>query len=324
MSEKAIMKLKFWGVRGSHPVSGDRVTRYGGNTPCVEILVEGYPLIFDAGTGIIKLGQEIAQSSKDDSSFRAAIFFSHLHHDHTQGLPFFSPIFDPNFMLNIFLPNLSSQSPEEIISNIMTPPVFPVAFQQTLSTKALHCIDGTQIVIIDPVNGHAETSSPFRENSFQDKIVVRTLRSFAHPQGVLNYRIEWSGKSIVYATDIEGYVNGDRKLVNFARGADILIHDAQYTDEHYLGLREVGNTTQGYGHSTVTMACQIASEAQVGQLFLFHHDPNYDDATLDQMRKLAKRQFQNVETAREGLMLRLYNNAGTHLSRRQVIQAPAV
>ncbi len=324
MAEKSIMQVRFWGVRGSHPVSDSSVTGYGGNTPCVEIAVAGYPLIFDAGTGIINLGRGFSQTASAQAALHAAIFFSHLHHDHTQGLPFFAPIYDPRSRLNFFLPNLSSQSPEEILANIMTPPVFPVAFQQTMSSKTIYCLDGSQVVVIDPETGLVEILSSLTVRLPARRIIVRALRSSAHPQGVLNYRVECAGKSVVYATDIEGYVNGDRRLVNFAQGADVLIHDAQYTDEHYLGLQNISPIAQGYGHSTASMACHIAREAEVHQLVLFHHDPSYDDVTLDRINQLAQSRFSNVVTAREGLVLSLPVGKTIQITHQRIVQTPAV
>ncbi|MCC7188445.1 MAG: hypothetical protein IT312_06845, partial [Anaerolineales bacterium] len=118
-------------------------------------------------------------------------------------------------------------------------------------------------------------------------------------------RITWRGKSVVYATDTEGYVGTDRKLVQFARDADVLIHDAQYLEEHYRGQLAGFPSTQGYGHSTVTMACEVAAAAEVGQLVLFHHDPSYDDAMIAGMERTAKSLFEDTVAAYEGLEIDL-------------------
>jgi ribonuclease BN (tRNA processing enzyme) len=138
-----------------------------------------------------------------------------------------------------------------------------------------------------------------------DLVRVRVMRSYAHPNGVLHYRIDWHGKSVVYATDTEGYVNGDRRLANFARGVSLLIHDAQYTDEHYLGLAPGLPTTQGYGHSTTNIAIQAAQVCGAERLALFHHAPEYDDNQLDRINEDVKRLLPTAFVAREGEEIRL-------------------
>ena len=115
------------------------------------------------------------------------------------------------------------------------------------------------------------------------------------------YRINWRGRSIVYATDTEGYAGVDRRLVQFAREADLLIHDAQYLEEHYRGQLVGFPSTQGYGHSTAGMACEVAASAQVGQLVLFHHDPSYTDRVIYKLETEARKKFAKVLASYEGL-----------------------
>jgi ribonuclease BN (tRNA processing enzyme) len=131
------------------------------------------------------------------------------------------------------------------------------------------------------------------------------MHSHAHPQGVMIYRVEYQGKSVVYATDTECYAGGDQRLAEFARGADLLIHDAQYTEDHYIGALAGAPVTQGYGHSTTAMACDTARAAQVGQLVLFHHDPNYADKTIASIERRARELFANTVAAREGQVVNL-------------------
>jgi ribonuclease BN (tRNA processing enzyme) len=138
-----------------------------------------------------------------------------------------------------------------------------------------------------------------------DLVQVRILRSYAHPNGVLHYRIDWHGKSVVYATDTEGYVNGDRRLARFAQETNVLIHDAQYTDEHYLGLASGMPTTQGYGHSTVSIACQAAQSAGAERLVLFHHAPEYGDGQLDLIAQQVQMILPGTLVASEGLEIPL-------------------
>jgi ribonuclease BN (tRNA processing enzyme) len=120
------------------------------------------------------------------------------------------------------------------------------------------------------------------------------------------YRITWRGKSVVYATDTEGYVGIDRRLAQFAKDADVLIHDAQYLEAHYRGQLAGFPATQGYGHSTATMACEVAAAAEAGQLILFHHDPSYTDAIVTGMEASAKAQFSESQAAYEGLEVVLH------------------
>jgi ribonuclease BN (tRNA processing enzyme) len=136
-----------------------------------------------------------------------------------------------------------------------------------------------------------------------DTVEVRLLQSYAHPGGVMLYRITWRDQAVVYATDTEGYVSGDRRLIAFAKDADLLIHDAQYTHEHYCGEVPGLPATQGWGHSTTQIACELAAAAGVHQLALFHHDPGYDDDRIAANETLAKALFPKSLAAREGLKL---------------------
>lgn len=152
--------------------------------------------------------------------------------------------------------------------------------------------DGVRVVESDPGPG-------------SDAVVIRIQKSHAHPGGVYHYRISYQGKSIVYATDTEGYVGTDRKLVNFARDADVLIHDAQYSDDHYYGCLAGFPSTQGYGHSTATMAAQVAASAETGELILFHHDPSYADDWVAAQEREAQKVFPDSRAAYEGLTIKL-------------------
>jgi ribonuclease BN (tRNA processing enzyme) len=136
--------------------------------------------------------------------------------------------------------------------------------------------------------------------TFKDKVIVTQYRAYNHPKnGTLVYKLQYAGKSIVYATDLEGYAEGDRRLIQFSKGADLLIHDAQYLAEQYTGAV----STQGFGHSTFEMACTVAKEAGVKQLVLYHHDPNHDDAVIAKKEENAKKLFLNTVCAYEGLTI---------------------
>ena len=136
-----------------------------------------------------------------------------------------------------------------------------------------------------------------RESLSVGEFKIRAMKSHAHPKGgVMVYCVEKEGKKVVYATDTEGYVGADTKLINFAEGADLLIHDAQYTMEEYT------RGCQGFGHSTPEMAAEVARRAKVGKLILFHHDPGHNDAKIEEIERKARKIFPDTIAAYEGLI----------------------
>lgn len=307
------LTIKFWGVRGSHPVAGPGTVQFGGNTPCVEINAGEQVIILDAGTGIIGLGRDLLRRARQaNKPVRAALFFSHLHHDHTQGYPFFAPAFVPSTRLELFGPGIFDQTLEEALSHVLTPPVFPLRLADQAAVKSFYNIHESNIVILSGEKTTITDSASASAQDSSDATRVRLLRSSAHPGGVANYRLDWRGLSVVYATDIEGYVDTDRRLAAFARGADVLIHDAQYSDEHYCGLAAGLPATQGWGHSTARMAAGVAQAAQVGQLVLFHHEPGYNDEILKGIESKAAQHFASTRAAFEGLEIRLAVPASPH------------
>jgi len=293
------LRIKFWGVRGSYPAPGAETVKYGGNTASVEICAGERTIILDAGTGIIPLGRELARTKR---ASEIMLLFSHLHHDHTQGFPFFVPAYMPNARLHIFGPDGTYESLAQVLEHNQSAETFPVSLRDMSATKNIQSVRESQVIVWDEAGVRlAESTIGLSEEA----VVIRIHKSYAHPGGVYVYRITWRGKSIVYATDTEGYVGTDRRLVQFAKDADILIHDAQYLDEHYWGKLDGFPSTQGYGHSTVTMACEVALASEAGQLILFHHDPSYSDAMVTGMETSAQAQFGEARAAYEGLEIRL-------------------
>jgi ribonuclease BN (tRNA processing enzyme) len=175
---------------------------------------------------------------------------------------------------------------------------FPVSLHEMAAQKSIQPVHESQVILWEETGVRLTESGQWPHD---DAVVIRIHKSYAHPGGVYVYRITWRGRSVVYATDTEGYVGTDRRLVRFAREADVLIHDTQYLEAHYRGQLAGFPATQGYGHSTVTMACDVAVAAKVRQLILFHHDPSYSDAVVAGMEATAKAQFANTRAAREGL-----------------------
>lgn len=300
MNENLI--VKFWGVRGSYPTPGQDTVAFGGNTACVEVRAGDFTIILDAGTGIIPLGRDLnRRAAQEKRPIQAVLLFSHLHHDHTQGFPFFSPAYNPASRLHLFGPGASEQALEDLLAHNQQPPAFPVTLRDMSAAKEIRSLTETDLVSVD-VDGVRLLRSG---DSQPSGLVIRLMKSYAHPGGVYIYRIEWRGQSLVYASDTEGYVGGDRRLMAFARNADLLIHDAQYSEAHYRGQRPGLPATQGYGHSTPQMACEMARAAGVRQLALFHHDPNYDDATLLELEAQARELFPATFSAREGFQVTL-------------------
>lgn len=290
--------VKFWGVRGSYPTPGANTVQYGGNTACVEVNAGGRTIILDAGTGIIPLGRELVKHQ----NLELLLLFSHLHHDHTQGFPFFVPAYLPKAKLHIYGPGGTAETVKHVLEHNQSSDTFPVSLRDMASSKDIQSLRESQIIVWDEDGIRVLDSSP---SPSPEAVVVRIHKSYAHPGGVYHYRIEYQGKSIVYATDTEGYVGMDRKLIHFARNADVLIHDAQYSDEHYYGSLAGFPSTQGYGHSTATMAGQVAASAETGQLILFHHDPSYADDWVAAQERDAQKVFPDSCAAFEGLTIRL-------------------
>lgn len=303
----ANFKIKFWGVRGSYPVPGKETVGIGGNTACVEIQINDELIIIDAGTGIIKLGDQLLKKYNETKKpLVATILFSHMHHDHNQGFPFFKPAYIGTSTLYFFGPKFFREDIAEVLSRAMLPPFFPVELSELSSTKTIRSISSNEVMVIRPGN------APHIYNKFRDKfivsnddIVIDVLKGYAHPKGgVIFYKIKYKGKSVVYASDTEGYIGGDQKLIQFAENTDILIHDAQYTKEEYC---DVNNLKQGYGHSSPEMAAEVAKEAKVKKLLLFHHDPEHSDAQIKNLEKKCQDIFPASAAAYEGLKIDLLN-----------------
>jgi len=309
------MQVTFWGVRGSHPVPGPHTAKTGGNTSCVEIQANGNTIIIDSGTGIIPLGRDLTRRQRESTKkggtpppIRAVLLFSHTHHDHIEGFAFFEPAYIGTSRLHIYGPRAFSVELKEILHQNLLPPYCPVTLDDMYSAKSIRDLMETDVVVLregkaDPIVGHVYQAPV--EQQHKD-VVIRVHRSYAHPiEGVFCYSIEAGGKRMVYASDVEGYVGSDQRLVAFARGADLLIHDGQYTEEVYLGGNSGSRVRQGWGHSTVNMAAEMAKAAGVKQLALYHHDPKDDDAHVVKKEKIAKKIFQNSICAYEGLTLKV-------------------
>jgi phosphoribosyl 1,2-cyclic phosphodiesterase len=301
------LTIKFWGVRGSYPTPGNGTIKYGGNTACVEIRAGERTLILDAGTGIIPLGRELARrAASEKRGLELLLLFSHLHHDHTQGFPFFVPAYMPNVRLHILGPDGATESLRQVLEHNQSAETFPVGLRDMASAKNIQSIQESQMIVWDE-EGVRVIGSNVRLS--EEALMVRIHKSYAHPGGVFIYRVSWHGKSVVYATDTEGYIGTDRRLVAFARDADVLIHDAQYSEAHYAGQLAGFPSTQGFGHSTATMACEVAASAETGQLILFHHDPAYSDEKVAAQENTARANFPESYGAYEGMEINIHGSS---------------
>ena len=270
------LKVRFWGVRGSIPSPGPDTARYGGNTSCVEVSGGGTLVALDGGTGLRRLGGELMATAK---ASEVHLFLSHLHWDHIQGIPFFTPAFVPGNKVHFYGERKGELGLRSILEAQMTSPNFPVPLSIMRSEMS------------------------FTELEPQSQLKMGALEArttpLNHPNGCLGIRLSYQGRSVVYTTDTEHDPSGalDERLVALARGADALIYDAMYTDEEY-------QTRVGWGHSTYSEALRVAREAGVKALYFFHHDPEHDDDFLDQQLALwlpeAERLGLKLEMAREG------------------------
>jgi len=296
------MAVRFWGVRGSHPAPFATGSRFGGNTACVELRFGRHLLVFDAGSGIVGLGDALAREWRDPSLAARptlTLLFTHAHHDHLCGLPFFAPLYEAGADVHLAGPDLAGMGFEEIVAGYMRSPYFPVDFRELPSRRHLRSIgDGARLVWT--AEGAGPETIALDASIPPDALVVDVLHTRLHPrEGTLIYRATGGGHSLVFATDVEVGERGgagEQRFVRFVRGADVLVHDAQYSDEDYDGA----TPHRGFGHSTPGMAARVARAAEVDRLILFHHDPNYPDADVLALERAARRLFPRTWAAREG------------------------
>ena len=295
--------VRFWGVRGSYPTPGPHTLRHGGNTSCIEIQAGSQTLIFDAGSGIIRLGEALMRQAKQQSALNLALFITHAHGDHLIGFPFFAPLFDARTHLHLFGPQLDGHSIEQLVTTVMSPPSFPVDVRTLPSQRLYHTITDTLCIAWygdqrDPHIEEHDRRKPCRIDP--EKVYVTACFTHSHPlNGAVIYRIDYAGHSVAYATDVEWKDGCEQSFLSFVEQADVLIHDAQYNEEDYH------QSKHGFGHSSVEMATMAARQAHAHHLVLFHHEPTYDDAQLDQMEAEAQRGFASTRSAFEGMEIDL-------------------
>ena len=306
-------KVKFRGVRGSYPIAKKEYLKYGGNTSCVEVYAGGNLIVLDAGTGLIDVGNEllehyIASGVDNDcrTPIRATVLLSHIHQDHIQGFTFFRPLHIPSTVINVYGNVNYNESLSDELAELLFGKSFPLDLGDIAGNLNIRNIAETDAIILrrgePPVIKRIERQDDLASTG-EDDVVITCYRSYAHPQeGVIIYKISYKGKVLVYATDKESYLGGDKKLANFARGCNLLIHDAQYTTEDYMSSFV---PKQGYGHSTFDMAVECQKQVNAEQLVFFHFDPGYDDEKLDEINEHYKALGGKAILAYEGLEIDL-------------------
>ncbi len=303
--------VKFRGVRGSYPIANKDFLQYGGNTSCVEVNVNGHLIILDAGTGLIEVGNRLMKdyissglNTSERTPIRATVLISHIHQDHLQGFTFFRPLHIPSSHINVFGNVNYNESLSDELAELLFGKSFPLDLGDIAGNLNIRDISETEGIILrhgeDPIIKRIENENDAKVEN--EDVLITCYRSYAHPQeGVLVYKISYKDKSLVYATDKESYAGGDKKLINFARGCNLLIHDAQYTTEDYM---DSFSPKQGYGHSTFDMAVEAKNQSGAERLVFFHYDPGYDDTKLNSIKENYK-QDENIILAFEGLKIDL-------------------
>jgi len=278
--------VRCWGTRGSIPSPGPTTVRFGGNTSCFEVRHRGTRLVFDAGSGIRLLGTDLVE--KGPNSIH--IFLTHFHWDHIQGFPFFAPLYDPEDTITVVGPRQRDSDVENLFAGQMGPIYFPVPFSVVAAVMKFEHLNA---------------------GSYEVGDVGLDVMRVKHPSFVIGYRIKVGGQTICFIPDNEmegaGYEIGDgwdRRIRDFVADADLLIHDAMYTEDEY-------RARVGWGHSTFEQAVRLAEGGGAKRLLLFHHDPTRSDDELDdivaRLRDVASARGSGLEVdaAAEGVEIKL-------------------
>lgn len=249
------MIIRFWGARGSIPVSGQQYLKYGGDTTCVEIRTAADDIvIIDAGSGIRRLGKRLLEEKRLSFS----ILFTHSHLDHLLGFPFFKPIYLDETHIDMYGCPFEQESIHHMVAMPMSPPYFPVKYEDIQATIEYHGIRG----------------QPFAINALEVAPIL-----LSHPNRGMGFRFTEGGKSFVFLTDNELTFQHEGGLLyddyaQFCAGADLLVHDAEFTQSEY-------ERTRTWGHSVYNDALRLGVQAGVKQFGLFHHNQDRSDEGLD-------------------------------------------
>jgi phosphoribosyl 1,2-cyclic phosphodiesterase len=283
IAPESVVKLRFWGVRGTTPALDKATLRYGGNTPCLELTTPGGTrVILDCGTGLRMLGRYL-ESAPESRRVESYVFVTHYHWDHIQGIPFFLPLYSEQNRFHFYSfrsEYLGRDSLKRVFEAQMAQPYFPVDISAMSAPREFTEVSGG--------------------DQFDVPGARVTARWLHHPQGCLGFRFETCAGTVVYATDNEpGNPKLDQSLRELATGADIFINDAQFTPE------QLATTRKGWGHSSWLAGAKIAEETGVKNLVLFHHDPDSTDEIVDGILREVRGKFAHVWAAAEGMVMTL-------------------
>lgn len=273
--------VKYWGVRGSIPAPGPKTQRYGGNTTCLEVRAGDQTIAIDGGTGVRLFGTSLLQRLPVNVTF----LMTHLHWDHVQGFPFFSPFLIPGNTFDIFSAHHNGGNIHDVLKQLMAQPAFPISMDAFQSKVAFDFIDAGDTL------------------TFGD-VTVKTML-LNHPGGVIGYRFEFGGKAFVHASDWEHPTSGDldAEFVEFIRGADVLSVDATYTEDEYLGRK--GPSRVGWGHATHEECVRHGRAGGVKHIILTHHEPERSDDELDDLANNKFGDQDDVSFSHEGRVIQL-------------------
>ncbi|EJW21326.1 hypothetical protein IMCC14465_11220 [alpha proteobacterium IMCC14465] len=279
--------VKFWGTRGSLPVSGKNHVTYGGNTSCVEIGTSrenGQFVIIDAGSGLYALGESLTARKAQNYQKNYHICLSHFHLDHLMGIPFFAPLFQSD--CSVHFHTITEDAPdgfEPVLNRLMSDPFFPIESNIFEADVQYHShASGAEIDLGD---------------------VKLTTCPIPHPGGAHAYRVQIADKNIIYATDTEHETdNLNSELVAFSQNADLMLYDCTYDDNEF-------EDKKGFGHSTWQEAIRLAQLAHVKNLAIYHHDPSRTDVQLDEIEKKAQLVFKNSFVAADNQLFVLDNES---------------
>jgi phosphoribosyl 1,2-cyclic phosphodiesterase len=269
-------EVKFWGVRGSIACATPQHVGYGGNTSCIEVVVNDGRIILDAGTGIRLLGKEVMRQHARSG----VLLLTHTHWDHVNGFPFFAPVYVPGWQFRVMAGHLIDRGGiREALSSQMTTPMFPVPLQALRAEMSYE----------DFRAGDTLTD-------LQPGVVVKSA-PLNHPNGATGYRIEYQGRAVAYITDTE-HTPGtpDKNVLGLMEGADLAIYDCTYTDDEYP-------SRVGWGHSTWQEGVRLARQAGVRRLAIFHHDPDHTDDVMEKIESQVREIWSGAIVAREGMTI---------------------
>jgi phosphoribosyl 1,2-cyclic phosphodiesterase len=281
MASTSPARLKFWGVRGSIPVPGPSTIRYGGNTTCVEVRADGEIIVLDAGTGIRSLGIAL-EDEFGSNPIKLSLLITHVHWDHIQGFPFFVPSYNDKNQIHIYGYDGSDSGLREILKGQMATPFFPVELLNLpgkLSIKRLKTMEFNigKVRVASKFMNHPGVCVGYRLNTS-----TGSMAFLPDTEPYDAYKLHSSKSALLSPEQIQKRASEERaELVKFLEGCDVLILDSQYTDDEY-------KHHIGWGHGSLSTAVALASDAKIRQLVLFHHDPNHDDAAIDEMVKRAR------------------------------------